>query len=32
MTNWLTLQEAAEYMKVGRFTLYDLARKGLARI
>jgi excisionase family DNA binding protein len=28
MTNWLTLGEAAKYLKVGKSTLYDLARKG----
>ena len=28
MTNWLTLEEAAQYLKMGKSTLYDLARKG----
>ena len=28
MTNWLTLEEAAQYLKIGKSTLYDLARKG----
>ena len=28
MTNWLTLEEAAKYLKMGKSTLYDLARKG----
>jgi len=28
MTNWLTLEEAAKYLKTGKSTLYDLARKG----
>ncbi len=28
MTNWLTLEEAARYLKMGKSTLYDLARKG----
>ena len=28
MTNWLTLAEAAQYLKIGKSTLYDLARKG----
>lgn len=28
MTNWLTLGEAAKYLKMGKSTLYDLARKG----
>ena len=27
MTNWLTLEEAAQYLKMGKSTLYDLARK-----
>jgi len=27
MTNWLTLEEAAKYLKMGRSTLYSLARK-----
>ena len=27
MTNWLTLEEAAEYLKTGKSTLYSLARK-----
>ena len=27
MTNWLTLEEAAKYLKMGKSTLYDLARK-----
>lgn len=27
MTNWLTLDEAAQYLKIGKSTLYDLARK-----
>jgi hypothetical protein len=28
MTNWLTLEEAAEHLKMGRSTLYKLAQKG----
>jgi len=28
MTNWLTVEEAAKYLKMGKSTLYDLARKG----
>lgn len=28
MTNWLTLEEAAQYLKMGKSTLYELARKG----
>ncbi len=28
MTNWLTLEEAAKYLKIRKSTLYDLARKG----
>jgi excisionase family DNA binding protein len=28
MTHWLILQEAAQYLKIGKSTLYDLARKG----
>ena len=28
MANWLTLEEAAQYFKVGKSTLYDLAREG----
>ena len=28
MTNWLTLEEAAQYLKIGKSTLYNLARKG----
>lgn len=28
MTNWLTLEETAQYLKMGKSTLYDLARKG----
>lgn len=28
MTNWLTLEEAAKYLKMGKSTLYNLARKG----
>ena len=28
MTTWLTLEEAAEYLKMGRSTLYRLAREG----
>ncbi|MBN1866826.1 helix-turn-helix domain-containing protein [Candidatus Sumerlaeota bacterium] len=28
MINWLTLDEAAEYLKMGRSTLYRLAREG----
>ncbi len=28
MTSWLTLEEAAQYLKMGKSTLYDLARKG----
>lgn len=28
MTTWLTLEEAAQYLKMGKSTLYDLARKG----
>ncbi|MEW5723488.1 MAG: helix-turn-helix domain-containing protein [Thermodesulfobacteriota bacterium] len=28
ITNWLTLEEAAQYFKMGKSTLYDLARKG----
>jgi excisionase family DNA binding protein len=28
MTNWLTLEEAARYLKMGKSTIYDLARKG----
>jgi excisionase family DNA binding protein len=27
MTNWLTLEEASQYLKMGKSTLYDLARK-----
>jgi len=27
MTNWLTLEEAAKHLKMGKSTLYDLARK-----
>lgn len=28
MTTWLTLDETAEYLKMGRSTLYRLAREG----
>ncbi|MBF0420139.1 MAG: helix-turn-helix domain-containing protein [Magnetococcales bacterium] len=28
MINWLTLEEAAQHLKIGKSTLYDLARKG----
>jgi excisionase family DNA binding protein len=28
MITWLTLEEAAEYLKMGRSTLYRLAREG----
>ena len=28
MTNWLTLEEASQYLKLGKSTLYDLSRKG----
>ncbi|WP_231117076.1 excisionase family DNA-binding protein [Pseudodesulfovibrio alkaliphilus] len=28
MTNWLTLEETAKYLKVGKSILYDLAHKG----
>jgi len=28
MTNWLTLEEVAQYLKMGKSTLYDLSRKG----
>ena len=27
MISWLTLEEAAQYLKMGKSTLYDLARK-----
>lgn len=27
MTNWLTLNEAADYLKLGRSTIYKLARE-----
>ena len=27
MTNWLTLEEATKYLKMGKSPLYDLARK-----
>lgn len=27
MTNWLTLSEAAEYLKLGKSTIYKLARE-----
>ena len=30
MTNWLTLEEAARYLKMGKSTLYLLAREGKA--
>jgi len=28
MTNWLTLEDEAQYLKMGKSTLYDLDRKG----
>ena len=28
MTSWLTLDEAAQYLKTGKTTLYEMARKG----
>jgi len=28
MTNWLTLEETAQYLKMGKSTIYDFARKG----
>jgi len=28
MANWLTLKEAAQYLKMGKSTLYEFARKG----
>lgn len=28
MASWLTLDEAAQYLKIGKTTLYELARKG----
>lgn len=28
MVNWLTLEEAAQYLKMGKSTLYDFARNG----
>lgn len=28
MTNWLTLEETAQYLKMGKSTLYGFARKG----
>jgi len=28
MTNWLTLEETAQYLKIGKSTLYELARNG----
>jgi len=27
MTNWLTLEEVAQYAKMGKSMLYDVARK-----
>ena len=30
MINWLTLEEAAEYLKMGRSTLYKMAQAGRA--
>jgi len=30
VTNWLTLKEAAKYLKMGRLTLYRLLRRNLA--
>jgi len=28
MTQWLTMKEAAEYLKMGRSTIYKLLREG----
>ena len=28
MTTWLTLEEAANYLKMGKSTIYKLAREG----
>ncbi len=28
MTHWLTMKEAAEYLKMGRSTIYKLLREG----
>jgi excisionase family DNA binding protein len=28
MTNWLTLEEAAKYLRMGKSTLYGISRKG----
>ena len=28
MTKWLTMKEAAEYLKMGRSTIYKLLREG----
>lgn len=28
MTSWLTLEEAAEYLKMGKSTVYKFAREG----
>jgi len=28
MTTWLTLEEAARYLKMGKFMIYKLARQG----